>query len=521
MNVKEKVSQLIKYCGGYDGHSFMMDERNADDFNIALPQEKEIRARISELKFILLTGEAGDGKTRLLRNLKDVLEEHKFQICMDFSAIEDEEKKDIIEKIKGLTEGKTKEKYILAANIGIFTKTVLRYRPELLEKLKAGRDDMLIVNFERRNLAADKELFRDIADSFLAFDRDSECVEADCPWRGGCVYKKNLIGLMDKGMEGLRILCDAVYMTGGHITFRELLSLISYMVTFGQDCEMRRMEEEQNKFRYYQIFDIVDDPRLQKFCCLDPAKARTRDANRKYGSREECIIEKRKNFFEQDDIEEEKRYALLYADYLTEFRSVLNVINGRHPYFFSTMDTSDRNLVKLKLGLSKITRAGNTNLKMTVADTPGIFDGSIQTEFDVSSNIETVWKRYDLDLRNRGSAISAVGQENRFSLSYVYSEGDELQEKSMLIDYPLFRFLMMAAEDYHMDRNGISIEEYAVNTFYRKVLHSMPDAYRKAHIRFDEAKRKNFTNFSLELKQQNSILFGSSTKVMIEKEAET
>ena len=52
MNVKEKVFQLVKYCGGYEGHSFMMDERNEDDFNIMLPQEKEIWERISGLKFI-------------------------------------------------------------------------------------------------------------------------------------------------------------------------------------------------------------------------------------------------------------------------------------------------------------------------------------------------------------------------------------------------------------------------------------------------------------------------------------
>ena len=90
----------------------------------------------------------------------------------------------------------------------------------------------------------------------------------------------------------------------------------------------------------------------------------------------------------------------------------------------------------------------------------------------------------------------------------------------MLIDYPLFRFLLLAADDYHMDRNGISIEEYAVNTFYRNVLRSMPDAYKKAHIRFDEMKKRNFTNFSLELKQQNSLLFGDSCIVMIEKESE-
>lgn len=519
MNVKEKVSQLIKYCGGYEGHSFMMDERNADDFNIMLPQEKEIRERISKLKFILLTGEAGDGKTRLLRNLKDVLKEQGFQVCMDFSAENPEKKGDLIIKIKELAEGKGSAKYIVAANIGIFTKMVLQYCPGLLKELKAAKDDMLIINFERRNLAADKELFQEIALSFLAFDRDAECDDMDCPWRENCVYKENLIKLTDNGIEGLRVLCDAVYLTGGHITFRELLSLISYMITFGQDCGMRRQEKEQDRFRYYQIFDSKD-ARLQKLCCMDPAKARARDVNRQYDSREACIADKRESFFERDDTDAGKRYELLYADYLAEFRSVLNTMNCRSPYFFSTMDPNDRNLVKLKLGLSKINRTGNTNLKMTVADTPSIFDGCIQTEFDISSNIETIWKRYDLDLKNRGGEVLPAGQENRFFLSYVYMEGDELREESMMIDYPLFRFLLMAADDYHMDRNGISMEEYAVNTFYRKVLHSMPDAYRKAHIRFDETKRKNFTNFSLELKQQNNFLFGSSTKVMIEKEAE-
>lgn len=261
---------------------------------------------------------------------------------------------------------------------------------------------------------------------------------------------------------------------------------------------------------------------MLKFCNLDPAKARTRDVKESYHSRDACISEKRKKFFESEDIGPEQKYGYLYVDYLEEFRTVLNVINCKKPYYFSTIDTSDENLEKLKTGLSKITRAGNTNLKMTVADTPSIFDGSIQTEFDVNSSIETVWKRYDLDLHHRDSEIEPVGRENRFCLSYVYTIGEqqELREISMLIDYPLFRFLLMSADDYYMDRNGISIEEYAVNTFYRKVLHSMPEAYCKVHVRFEEAKRKNFINFSLDLKQRNSVLFGDTFHVRIEKESE-
>lgn len=521
MNIREKVFSLVKYCGGYEGHSSMMDERNVDDFNIVLPQEQEIKERLPDLKFILLTGEAGDGKTRMLRNLHYILLEYGFKVIMDFSENDEEQRREIVEKAGALLEGKTGEKYILAANIGIFMKTALKYQPGLIEKLKNGGKAVLVINFERRNLAADERLFREIVREFLSFDRESPCEDFTCPWYMNCMYQKNMEDLADRGGEGFRVLCNAVYLTGGHITFRELLSLISYMVTFGQDCDRRRNEEEQEKYHYYQVFGIENAPLLQKFCCLDPAKGRARDVNQSYGSREECIGERRKEFFESKDMEAEKKYELLFADYLAEFRKVLRFINSTSPYYFSTIEAVEENLTKLKMGLSKITRAGNTNLKMTVADTPSMFDGSIQMEFDMNPDVETVWKRYDLDLKQRDRKLSEAGLENRFFLSYVYQDAQgELQEEDLLIDYPLFRFLMMAADDYHVDRNGISIEEYAVNAFYRKVLHSMPKAYQKAHVRFGETKKREFMNFSLELRQQNSFLFGDSRKVMIEKEQE-
>ena len=522
MNIREKVSNLVRYCGGYEGHSFMVDERNSGDFNIELPEEKKIRENLEKLRFILLTGEAGDGKTRMLKNLSEELTGQGFEICMDFSELDKVHKVAAIDKLANIIDGKSEGKFILAANIGIFTKTVLQLRPDIIKKLRIERDDILIINFERRNLAADKDFFHNLVTSFLKFDRECACDDTECPWKGNCLYRLNMINLVDKGLEGLRVLCDAVCLTGGHITFRELLSLVSYMVTFGQDCEKRRSEKTQGELYYYQIFNIIEDPRLQKFCSLDPAKARAREVNKHYHDREECIRERRKSFFE-DDIKAEEKYALLYADYLKEFYSVLKIMNTQIPYYFSTIDNGvDENLIKLKMGLSKITRAGNTNLKMTVADTPNIFDGSIQTEFDINSNIETVWKRYDLDLQNCMENNLSEGRENRFFLSYVYpsEDGKSLQEISMLIDYPLFRFLLFAADDYHMDRTGISIEEYAVNTFYRKVLRSMPNAYHKAHVRFDEMKKRNLTNFSLELKSQNSLLFGNKSIVMIEKESE-
>ena len=40
MTLQEKVGMLVRYCGQYQSHGFMMDERNTDEqFNIELPEE--------------------------------------------------------------------------------------------------------------------------------------------------------------------------------------------------------------------------------------------------------------------------------------------------------------------------------------------------------------------------------------------------------------------------------------------------------------------------------------------------
>ena len=64
MNIKEKVLELLKYCSSYQGHSYMVDERRTNGgFQVTLPEEEEIIESLDKLRFVLLTGEAGDGKS--------------------------------------------------------------------------------------------------------------------------------------------------------------------------------------------------------------------------------------------------------------------------------------------------------------------------------------------------------------------------------------------------------------------------------------------------------------------------
>ena len=171
MNIKEKVEDLLKYCSSYQGHVYMMDERRSDEaFQVLLPEEKLLREQMANLQFILLTGEAGDGKTRLLHNLSDEFRKNGFEIHPDFSAISDDWKEKVIKDISDITQGQSDKRIIIAANIGIFTKSVLTYQQNLMEKLNSDDSHIKIINFEKRNLAHDKEVFAQIVNSFLQYD---------------------------------------------------------------------------------------------------------------------------------------------------------------------------------------------------------------------------------------------------------------------------------------------------------------------------------------------------------------
>ena len=85
MDLKERVNYISKFCGVNLDHSNMIDERQKEiSFNIELKEEIEIKNIMTEVDIIILTGEAGDGKSRMLRNLEKDLFDNGFEIFPDF-----------------------------------------------------------------------------------------------------------------------------------------------------------------------------------------------------------------------------------------------------------------------------------------------------------------------------------------------------------------------------------------------------------------------------------------------------
>lgn len=514
MTLKEKIARLVRYCGQYQSHSYMIDERNQDEeFNIVLPEEEEIEKRIKDISVILLTGEAGDGKSRILRNIGKMLEEYGFKdICRDFSALTESEKKDWIDLLKKIIEGKSSKKLVISANVGVFTQAIIEYDITIMNELTVNRSDIFICNFENRNLADRHKDFENIMHQFLSYDED--CRNIDCICYKSCAYRINIEKLLSpSGIVAMQVICNSIYLTGGHVTFRELLSLLAYVVTFGQDCEERKIYLEnaglEEKKYYYNVFEKSDDILLNKVSRMDPAQKRIK-CNDVIHTKEEYRAYVRKLFFE--DIQ--NRYAMLYVDYLTDFYNVLHYMS-EPPYHYDTVQDKNPILQKLKKGISKMSSRGRSDTGLIVTDTPMIFDNKIRTEFLVMQDLSLIWHRYDLRIGSNNRLSERLW--NKFYLSYLAGQCEK-RLISLLIDYRQFRYLLMCSEDYFMNRNELSVEEYAVNTFYRKILQECEQAYDSIVIRFDE-KTEGMCDFSLTIHNQQDIFTGESKQsIRIRKE---
>lgn len=534
MNLKEKVQELLKYCSSYQGHSYMVDERRTDEaFRVVLPEEIEIIENLEHLQFILLTGEAGDGKSHLLRSLDQQLTERHFCIYQDFSALPEENrispidhrqeigKKEIIQTIADIVEGKSDQRIIIAANVGIFTKSVLMYHEKLLDILHQKTKKVKIINFEKRNLADNREVFKQIVESFYTYD-GKECQDTDCKQCGCCTYKQNIDFLNSPlGIESIRVLCDTIFLMGSHITFREMLSLLAHLVTLGEGCNERKERKCSENDRFENVFRLTSDKILQTIGRMDPSFKRDStgvndvDEKKIYKDIASCRREKRLSFFK----EKNNKYKFLAVDYLSEFQEALHCFDDE-PFIASEM-IQEGVLYRIKRGIGRLTRRGQSDLAMKVADTPSMLGDDIQTEFELG-NIDIIWHRFNFDFNRLDVKPQEKVNQNCFGMSYVYpsdeGNGEILEKITLMIDYRLFRYLMMADEFFYLSHNSKSIEEYTINTFFRKILREKKGAYEKMLVKFIDLEENEYCNFSLGLQEMNRILYRGRKVIKLKKE---
>lgn len=510
MDLTERVNFISKFCGVNHDHSNMIDERQkAVLFNIELKEEIEIKNSMSNVDIIILTGEAGDGKSRILRNIEKELVENRFKIISDFSALNKKKRDEIIVQINKLISGDSNiNKYIIAANVGIFTKTLLKKDAKLLSELTSN-PRVKIINFQKRNLAKkhhDKDkTFESIVSEFIKYDS----MNCNCVLKEQCPFKNNMDQLRDPiVIENIRVLCDALYLMGEHITFRELLSLIAYMVTGGKDCES--VVKSGSEIYYYNIFEDNTDILLKKFYKLDPAMKNKIDDRETYKNSNYSLTTfkqtKRKNFFKQKN---EDAYASLPVEYLSEFRLIIQKLH-EHPYYLMARG-NDNLLVNVKKGLIKLISPQETNFEISFYDTPSKMSKEIKTKFTIDiNNIELYWNRYDFKFKNE--YLPQETENNSFSLSCDLSN----QVVSLNINYMLFKYILSAKDGLYLKENSEIVEEFGLSNFFRKVLRYDSNAYKEMQVIFCE-KDTPYLDFVLKKYKEKVPFFAFKEKVLIRK----
>ncbi|MDG5472077.1 hypothetical protein P6709_09965 [Jeotgalibacillus sp. ET6] len=316
LHINSFVSYLDQYNVLSPNHSKIYDEYTIDpdksdtySFTIRTKIEETLIQRFeNNPQSIILTGNAGDGKTRLCRIVHDYFNEEnllewpeegivdvvfskgKIRIVKDLSEL----KEDIIyHELTNLQEyiSNNHEKnvyYLIAANEGKLTKFLSQYedlkglRIDVSKRFKSHDNNS--ENFSIYNLlnVTSSVYVERVLEEWNKEENWSACI--DCSMKSRCIINMNHERtsqpfIRNKLVEQYKLL-DFL---DSHITMREMLIHISYMLTGGYTCvdifnaDYKELEQ-QTKKPYYENFyghgldenSFAEMKALKVFKSLDP-----------------------------------------------------------------------------------------------------------------------------------------------------------------------------------------------------------------------------------------------------------
>ncbi len=471
---REKIRWLLKYCSEYDGHEYMYDEHVREDrFDISLHIEKDILECMKTARIVVLTGDAGDGKSRVLNRiqteLKEAGEETRWEYTNDFSALSREEKNGILTKIEAVLEKDASHRLMIAANSGIFMSEIMNFRRGLFKKLENSRE-AVIVDFSRRNLASEQGDFFHIVTSYFDIGGCRVC-DGCSVGQDQCPFTDNLKKITENGEEGdrrrrqLRTVYDGLFLKGIHVTFRDLLSTLSYMITRGLTCEQLEQmgpEERKEQLSYYNnlfTYDKNSSRLLMELRSLDPAR-RDHRADRKIfyeaiGNQIEKEQQRgkfksliREMYFDSPDrlLEggETEGCSLLNMEYIREYLTVIRRL--KEEGFLDAADEYHHILWKFELGINRIFSPERSDAQLVLFDSPLIISPRVRIEHEAGDELQIYFCTREF-YGERKERIPVSDLSSFLCVSVVdRGDGGEAFEEKMAVDYELFRQIMMASE---------------------------------------------------------------------------
>lgn len=261
------VRQLYRDESAYSDHVKLTRLR---DLNVRTRLDEIVRRIIKVGSSVVLTGNAGDGKTHTIRLLKADLEAAKARVVVDASEMSQDQV--MAEWLAARSAG---QPFCIAINEGPLVDLIRAFRAEhpWLDEIRhqlLGLSDLVPVDEPedgesgryypapgqtivldlslRRTLAPD--LVSRIVDKLTDDSWYSGC--SACASCGSCPVTYNRRMLRDERVKGrLTGLLDRVAERGVRVTFREVLAFVSYLIFAGRSCTELRESGASERARYY------------------------------------------------------------------------------------------------------------------------------------------------------------------------------------------------------------------------------------------------------------------------------
>ncbi len=301
LNSKRKnMNSFINFLNGFYSQNLSQDssyselcERKLENINLKASNVIE-DIESGRLSVLILTGNAGDGKTFLCQQIYETLTGEIFEnkpefktmygnkeliILKDASELNSEElcrHSEEIEKI--LTHKKEQNKiYVLAGNEGrlsdIFNtnRTKKLYKAfekaldrETFNESTKALNELEIINFSFRSLT-EHSAFDSIINSFLGENNWETSGCNDCEQSKECSIYCNVILLRENIVQkNIRIIFQLFFLTHGHFTLRELLSALAFTITGNITCDSIKSANQKNNLFYNNIFSKHDQMFIQE-----------------------------------------------------------------------------------------------------------------------------------------------------------------------------------------------------------------------------------------------------------------
>ncbi|WP_100401882.1 hypothetical protein [Bacillus sp. FJAT-42315] len=289
--MEKQINPFVTFMQQYDlttaDYSKIFDEHTTTvEYNIGTNINEKIISILRDApKSIIITGNAGDGKTRICRNVYDELassefkgwpsngmeefeyKDYKIRIIKDLSELRDEVILDELLKLQKLLQSEQPNThYLIAANEGKLTYFLTKYSElSLLHDEIIPQFSPMSINVNNNNLQVFNLLHssssiyaQKIVKEWNRGENWEMC--SNCLKQNQCIIYHNHKSLVEK-RTGVRL--NRIYRSldgnHGHMTMRELLIQLAYTHTGGLHCvDVHRADshelQEQSKKAYYENF---------------------------------------------------------------------------------------------------------------------------------------------------------------------------------------------------------------------------------------------------------------------------